>query len=107
MRGQKTGGRTAGTPNKRTADVMGRLEALGCDPLEGLARIAADANTDIALRARVFADLLPYLYPKRKALELSGPDGAAVEIDLASVRQLLASRVAAAIATVKAEDIHE
>jgi hypothetical protein len=44
------------------------LEALGCDPLEGLAKIAkvaADPNTDTALRARVFADLLPY--PLRSA----------------------------------------
>jgi hypothetical protein len=60
---------------------MERLEALGCDPLEGLARIAADPSTDTALRARIYADLLPYLYPKRKAVEVSGPDGGAVEID--------------------------
>jgi hypothetical protein len=93
MLGAKTGGRTAGTPNRRTTDLMERLEALGCDPLEGLARIAADPTTDTTLRARVFADLLPYLYPKRKALEMTGADGGAVEIDLAGVKELLAERV--------------
>lgn len=41
MRGYKTSRRAGGTPNKRTADVMGRLEALGRDPLEGLARPSA------------------------------------------------------------------
>ena len=81
MKGHKTGGRTTGTPNKRTVDVMERLEALGCDPLEGLARIAADPTTETALRARVYADLLPYLYPKRKAVEVSGPGGGAIKID--------------------------
>ena len=104
MRGYKTGGRTAGTPNKRTGDVMWRLEALGCDPLQGLAKIAADPNTDTTLRARVLADLLPYLYPKRKALELTGPDGGAVEVDLRQVRERLALKLIA-LMNEKPEDI--
>lgn len=80
MLGQKTGGRVAGTPNKRTAELMQRLAELECDPLEGLARIAADPATDPALRARIYADLLPYLYPKRKAVELTGgEDGQALQ----------------------------
>ena len=35
--GFKTGGRTKGTPNRRTAEVSEKLEALGCDPIEGMA----------------------------------------------------------------------
>jgi hypothetical protein len=89
MRGCKTDGRAAGTPNKRTADVAERLEALSCDPLEALAKIAADPINDTALRARVYADLLPYLYPKRKAVEISGPDGGIAEIDLAGAKEKL------------------
>ena len=69
--GERRGGRSAGTPNKRTAEVRERLDALGCDPLEGLAKIAADPTIDIALRARCYADLLPYVYPKRKTVELT------------------------------------
>lgn len=30
----------AGTPNKQTTDVITKLAALGCDPIEGMARIA-------------------------------------------------------------------
>jgi hypothetical protein len=66
---------------------MERLEVLGCDPLEGLARIASDPNTDTALRARVYADLLPYLYPKRKAVEVSGPYGGAIRMDDEQMRE--------------------
>lgn len=38
--GEKTGGRTKGTPNKKTLDVIDRLNKLKCDPIEGMARIA-------------------------------------------------------------------
>ena len=93
MNGQKTGGRTAGTPNKRTVELMDRLEELNCDPLEGLAKIAGDPATDVALRARVLADLLPYIYPKRKALEVTGMDGGPVEVDLADARAALCAKL--------------
>lgn len=39
-KGRKTGGRTAGTPNRDTQDVTAKLAALGCDPIAGLAAIA-------------------------------------------------------------------
>ena len=93
MQGHKTGGRAAGTPNKRTADLADRLKALKCDPVKGLAAIAADPATDTALRARVYADLLPYLYPKRKAVELSGPDGGAVAFEYENAREEILRRL--------------
>ena len=51
------GGRQKGTPNKRTQDVIGLLEALGCDPIEGMARIAMDENNAPELRGRMYAEL--------------------------------------------------
>lgn len=71
MLGRKTGGRVAGTPNRRTAELTQRLVELNCDPLEALVKIANDPATDVALRARIHAELLPYLYPKRKTVEIS------------------------------------
>ncbi len=50
--GKKTGGRTLGTPNKRTQEIIERLEALGCDPVEGMAKLAADENNSAELRER-------------------------------------------------------
>ena len=72
--GRKTGGREAGTPNRRTVEAQERLEALNCDPIEGMARIAMDPATPRELKARMFAELAPYRYPKRKAIEYSAAD---------------------------------
>lgn len=38
--GERRGGRAEGTPNKATASIEEKLARLGCDPLEGMARIA-------------------------------------------------------------------
>ena len=76
--GEKTGGRQKGTPNKATADVIARLEALGCDPIEGMAQIAMDTNADLSLRGKMYAELAQYVAPKRKAVEHSGNDGGPV-----------------------------
>ena len=73
--GRKTGGRTAGTPNKRTLDVIERLDELGCDPIQGMAKIALDPNTPIELRARMFSDLAQYVAPKRRAVDHSASEG--------------------------------
>ena len=68
-------GRQKGTPNKSTQDVRSKLAALGCDPIEGMARIAMDLEASLELRGRMFSDLAQYVYAKRKAVEHSGPDG--------------------------------
>ena len=69
--GKKTGGRVAGTPNRRTVELQDRLDALGIDPVLGLAQIANDPAASIDLKARVHCELMAYLYPKRKALDMS------------------------------------
>lgn len=68
--GRKTGGRVAGTPNRRTLEVTERLEALGCDPIEGMARIAMDMAAPLELRGRMYAELAGYVAPKRRAIEV-------------------------------------
>jgi hypothetical protein len=67
----KTGGRSKGTPNKRTQDVIDKLDSLDCDPIEGMARIAqqAEADGDKNLAAQMYKELAPYVAPKRKAIE--------------------------------------
>jgi hypothetical protein len=72
MLGRKTGGRQKGTRNKRTQDVIERLEALGCDPIEGMARLAMDENNTPELRGRMFAELAQFVAPKLKTIEHSG-----------------------------------
>jgi hypothetical protein len=70
-RGVKTGGRGPGVKNRRTQELESRLEALGVDPVLGLAEIAKDPTVSVDLRARVNIELMAYLYPKRKALDVS------------------------------------
>lgn len=77
MLGTKTGGRVAGTPNKRTLDIQQRLEELGCDPIKGMATIAMNEDNPPELRGRMYSELAQYVAPKRKpATELDGANRA-------------------------------
>lgn len=67
----KTGGRKRGTPNKASQDVAERLAALGCDPLEGLARLATDPKSTPEFRRQCFNDLMPYAYSKRRPIDVA------------------------------------
>ena len=66
---RKTGGRVAGTPNKRTLDIQQRLDELKCDPIEGMVTIAMNTENAPELRGRMFSELAQYVAPKRKAIE--------------------------------------
>lgn len=82
--GFKSGGRTAGTPNRRTAEaaqVVERIEErlraegrLGPDetinPLERLALAMIDADASSAQRLAAAKELAKYLYPQRKAIDV-------------------------------------
>jgi len=65
----KTGGRKKGTPNKATLNIAEKLEALGWDPLEGLAQIAMNLKNTPELRARCHLEAMSYLYPKRRPID--------------------------------------
>ena len=81
-KGFKTGGRTIGAPNKRTLEAMQKLDELGCDPIEGMALIAMDESNSIELRAKMLAELAPYIYPKRKTMDIaSNNDGLTIIVN--------------------------
>jgi hypothetical protein len=63
-------GRPKGSRNKQTLAVADRLEALGCDPIEGMAMIAMDEGADLSLRGQMYKELAQYIAPKRKAVEM-------------------------------------
>lgn len=113
--GERRGGRKKGTPNKPCHDIADKLQRLGCDPIEGMARIAlgdvdcpfcqaagmvADAPCAMCfgtgkepikadLRGKMFAELAQYIHPKRKAVEVTGPDNGPIQhehaVDLRSL----------------------
>lgn len=88
--GFKTGGRTTGTPNKATQLIVDKLEALGCDPINGMAQIALDKSNAPELRARMFAELAQYIAPKRKAVEIDTGDAHHVVFNI-GIPQTIAS----------------
>jgi hypothetical protein len=51
--GQKTGGRTKGTPNKATADVKQAAQAFTTEAVEALAKIMRDSDSDAAKVAAI------------------------------------------------------
>ena len=67
----KTGGRSKGTPNKKTQLVQQQMEDLGFDPIESMIEICNQAMTDknYALAGQIAKELAQYVYPKRKAVE--------------------------------------
>jgi hypothetical protein len=67
----KTGGRTKGTPNKKTVEVCKRMEQLGFDPIKSMVEICnqAMADKDYSLAGQMAKELAQYIYPKRKAIE--------------------------------------
>jgi hypothetical protein len=76
----KTGGRVRGTPNRATDALARKLTKLGCDPIEGLAKLALDPATETSLKVRCFAELAQYIYPKRKAVDLVSPEDSELRV---------------------------
>jgi hypothetical protein len=72
----KTGGRKAGTPNRKTQEISELLESLGHNPIEAMVRIATDPEASLEFRGRMNAELAQYVYPKRKAVEVTGDQDA-------------------------------
>jgi hypothetical protein len=70
--GHKTGGRKAGTPNRKTRDISELLESLGHNPIEAMVQIATDPEASLELRGRMNAEVARYVYPKRKPVEVAG-----------------------------------
>ncbi len=82
-KGNKTGGRSKGTKNKRTQEVIDILNELDCNPIEGLAGIAKKAleRQDYALAGNMYKELSQYMFPKRRAIEVSAEVNPSIGIE--------------------------
>jgi len=84
----KTGGRAKGTPNRRTQNIMEKLEVLGCDPIAGLAHIAMNKkqkpggrkDVPVELRTQMYKELAQYVARKRKAAEIETQEPRCVQV---------------------------
>jgi hypothetical protein len=78
--GHKTGGRTKGTPNKKTLALQAKVEAAGrVSPLDYVLGVMWDADAPPAMRFEAAKAALPFLHPKLAAIEHSGPEGGPIE----------------------------
>lgn len=89
--GKKYGGRVKGTPNKSTKSVTDKLAALGCDPIEGMARLAKIGmdEGDYEMAHKNFKELAQYSVPKRKAVEVDLNAKVSADIDIMTDGELI------------------
>ena len=66
MKGKKTGGRTAGTPNKIAVDLKEALKAILENEIELLPQLLSEMKAD--KRAEIISKLLPFILPKNTNL---------------------------------------
>ena len=67
----KTGGRKAGTPNKKSTALKELIEENyeGFDPILELIAISKKDKTPTDLKISILKDVAQYIYPRRKAIE--------------------------------------
>ena len=72
-KGQRFGGRKAGTPNRKTVELEQRLADMGIDPVERLGMILnmRGKKAPSALdQAFILLRLCKFIFPERKAVDL-------------------------------------
>ncbi len=103
---KKTGGRKKGTPNKKTFILRDVLDSFGCDVPQRIVDLLPELKPE--KQADILVELMKYLFPTRKAIEHSGPEGGPIafeqqrkymlrvlaEPDLMSAAQTIAERLA-------------
>ena len=79
---KKAGGRKKGTPNKKTEALMEICARKKLNLFEALLELCQDADKQIRLAA--IKEACQYIYPKRKALEVSSPETAALNVNISA-----------------------
>jgi hypothetical protein len=79
-RGNAGKGRPKGSKNRISTEVKDILRRAKVDPVTELLKISRERGVEVDVRLRVFCELAKYIYPQRKATEISGPAGAPLTI---------------------------
>lgn len=86
--GERRGGREKGTPNRSKLTGLTVAEIIASenfDPVIEMIRIAQNPEHSPELRGKMNAEIASYVYPKRKAVEHTGPAGGPIEAVLRCV----------------------
>lgn len=74
------GGRRPGSPNKKTLALLDLWDIRGFCPAEKLLELFD--QMDFETKVDVCVKLMDYKFPKRKAVEITGADGAELKLSL-------------------------
>jgi hypothetical protein len=85
----KTGGRKVGAHNKIQSDVRAMLDALGCNPIQGLSELAHDPTTPKAIKAHCLSTLAKYVHPQLQSIQHSGIGGGPIQVADVSALELI------------------
>lgn len=69
---RKIGGRRKGTPNKKTSEIIERLKD---EDIVGSLLEIANTTEKEEVKLRVYIELMKYIYPQRKAIEMNNDIG--------------------------------
>ncbi len=83
--GFKTGGRVAGTPNRKATEAAELLASIGHDPIAAMVEIAKDPNASLELRGRMNAELAHYVYPRCRAVEQTVPEANVFRVEVTRI----------------------
>ena len=89
----KTGGRKRGVPNKRTGELQARIRASGMDPLTFMLALMRNAKAPLELRFEAARQAAPYCHARRSAIEHSGADSGAMQVEVKQVSDIEAARL--------------
>ena len=80
----KTGGRKKGTPNKKTPDLQARIAEKfpGFCPVEHMCAYVLDESEPAKDRAVIAKEVAPYIYAKRKAVEITGAGNGPIDLSV-------------------------
>jgi hypothetical protein len=81
-KGQKTGGRKKGVPNKRTQALQVAVENSGLTPLDFMLTVLRDQEQDYDVRLDAAKSAAPYIHPKLANIELTGRDKGPLEVNV-------------------------
>lgn len=67
----KTGGRTPGTPNKKTAETQRAVEESGLTPLEFMLQVMRDPGAEMRERMTMAAAAAPFVHARLSSIEMN------------------------------------
>jgi hypothetical protein len=89
-KGTRIGGRQKGTPNRKTAETVAKIEAAGLTPLDYMLGVLRNENNDQATRLDAAHKAAPYVHAKLATIDLGNKDDKPFEqtkrIELVGVR---------------------